>query len=240
MNTKKYIGIFASVICAVTFTVASAAECTIETLNDPTICDEAGLLKLLEKLNDPAAPTAPIEPTAPVVTPTAPTAPVASFGTIPAGFQFTKNLKLGVRDQEVKYLQEFLNSDSATIVSASGAGSAGNETTYFGPATQNAVKKFQTKYGITPVAGYWGIISRTQANSLLSTPVVVVPPVVDPVTPPATDCSNGAAFDPTTGQPCTTSTVPGCLPGYVFSPTTGQACNGTTTPTTPVSNVIAS
>jgi len=236
MNTKKYIGIFASVICAVTFTVASAAECTIETLNDPTICDEAGLLKLLEKLNDPAAPTAPIEPTAPVVTPTA---PVASFGTIPAGFQFTKNLKLGVRDQEVKYLQEFLNSDSATIVSASGAGSAGNETTYFGPATQNAVKKFQTKYGITPVAGYWGIISRTQANSLLSTPVVVEPPVVvdpTPVTP--TDCSNGAAFDPTTGQPCTTSTVPGCLPGYVFSPITGQACSGVSTPTDPTTPVV--
>ncbi|MDD4409160.1 MAG: peptidoglycan-binding protein [Candidatus Pacebacteria bacterium] len=226
MNTKKYIGIFAAVVFAVTFTSANAAtKCTVETLNDQTICDEAGLMELLSSLNSGSTPTTtPTTTEAPVVT----TTPTASFGTIPAGFQFTMNLKLGTRNNEVKYLQEFLNSSSDTTVAVSGAGSTGNETTYFGPATQTAVKKFQTKYGITPVAGYWGAISRAKANELLSQgTTVVVPPVTTP-----TDCSNGAAFDPATGKACTTtSTVEGCAPGAAYSSTTGKPCSGNVTPT---------
>jgi hypothetical protein len=137
-------------------------------------------------------------------------------------------LKLGVRNSEVKNLQVFLNADADTRVAVSGAGSSGNETTYFGAATQSAVKKFQTKYGISPVAGYWGSISRAKANELLNAGTTTTPTT----TPTTTDCSNGAAFDPVTGQPCTTSTIPGCLPGYAFSSTTGQSCTGGATPTT--------
>jgi hypothetical protein len=47
MNTKKYIGILSIAFALTVFASVSAAECTIETLNDPTICDEAGLNKLL-------------------------------------------------------------------------------------------------------------------------------------------------------------------------------------------------
>ncbi len=230
MNTKKYIGIFATAIFAVSFSFVGATACTIETIDDPVICDQAGLMQLLASLNASEETPVVTPGTTPVVTPVV--SPVSSFGTIPAGFQFTKNLKLGVRDNEVKYVQEFLNADADTVVSVSGAGSAGNETTYFGPATQNAVKKFQAKYGITPVAGYWGSISRGKANELLSqasTPVV--PPVVTP-----TDCSTGAAFDPQTGLPCApVSSIPGCQPGYAFSPITGQSCTGeVVTPVDPV------
>ncbi|MCK9393938.1 peptidoglycan-binding protein, partial [bacterium] len=138
MNTKKQISIFASAVFALSVFVSPVfAACTLQTLGE---CDQAGLMSLISGLST-------------TTTTTTTTTPVASFGSIPTGFTFTKNLTLASRGDEVKYLQVFLNSDPATQVAASGVGSAGNETTYFGNATKAAVKKFQTKYGITPVAG---------------------------------------------------------------------------------------
>jgi hypothetical protein len=52
-------------------------------------------------------------------------------------------LKLNSRGKEVKVLQEYLNQNGFTIAS-SGPGSPGNETEFFGPATDNAVKRWQT------------------------------------------------------------------------------------------------
>ena len=86
---------------------------------------------------------------------------------------FTKNLKLGDVDLEVKLLQQFLNTHGFTV-SASGAGSLGKETTKFGYATKAAVIKFQQAYaseilapagfkkGTGMVAGY----TRAELNKL--------------------------------------------------------------------------
>jgi len=82
---------------------------------------------------------------------------------------FTKALSFGNVSSDVKRLQQILNSDSETTVSAAGAGSTGKETTYFGPATKAALQKFQCKYNIvclgTPsTTGYGNLGPKTRAK----------------------------------------------------------------------------
>lgn len=72
----------------------------------------------------------------------------------------SRDLQQGSSGADVKALQVYLNSMSDTKVAASGAGSAGNETMSFGPATKAAVIKLQVKLGVTPAAGYVGAKSR--------------------------------------------------------------------------------
>jgi len=99
------------------------------------------------------------------------------------GFVWTRDLKTGATGADVKELQKFLNSDPDTRVSATGAGSVGMETDYFGPATAAAVSKFQVKYrseilspsGLVNPTGFFGPSTRAKANALNT--VVVVPPV---------------------------------------------------------------
>ncbi len=79
---------------------------------------------------------------------------------------FTADMQVGSKSAQVMALQKLLNSDSSTMVAASGAGSAGMETSTFGPATKAAVMKFQTKYGISPVSGFVGALTRAKLNSL--------------------------------------------------------------------------
>ena len=87
---------------------------------------------------------------------------------------FTQNLKKGSKGGEVMWIQQFLNSMPDTMVSVTGAGSKGNETSTFGPATMAAVIKFQNKYaadiltpvGLTKGTGNWFAGSRAKANAL--------------------------------------------------------------------------
>ncbi|XKT74552.1 MAG: beta strand repeat-containing protein [Patescibacteria group bacterium UBA2163] len=89
-------------------------------------------------------------------------------------FTWTRSLSSGDTGADVMALQKFLNADSATQLAASGAGSPGNETSYFGSVTAAGVAKFQNKYasevlaplGLSAGTGYFGASSRAKANSL--------------------------------------------------------------------------
>lgn len=96
-------------------------------------------------------------------------------------FTWTRDLSSGSTGADVMSLQKFLNSDADTRVAATGAGSMGMETEYYGPATAAAVSKFQVKYraeilspaGLVNPTGYFGPSTRTKANGLcVSAPVV--------------------------------------------------------------------
>jgi peptidoglycan hydrolase-like protein with peptidoglycan-binding domain len=89
-------------------------------------------------------------------------------------YVFSKYLQVGSRGEDVKQLQVLLNQSSDTQVALSGAGSPGNETTYFGPATLKAIIKFQEKHSIEVLApaglirgtGFVGRLTLAKLNKL--------------------------------------------------------------------------
>jgi len=89
-------------------------------------------------------------------------------------YTFTRSLAQGATGADVMNLQKFLNMSADTMVAASGAGSNGMETSYYGPATAAAVSKFQTKYsadilvpvGLTSPTGYFGPSTMAKANAV--------------------------------------------------------------------------
>lgn len=86
------------------------------------------------------------------------TAPVTP-APVMAKVVFTKDLELGDTDADVRALQIFLNTNGF-VVAKSGAGSPGNESTYFGVRTKTALAAFQKTKGIIPAAGYFGPKTR--------------------------------------------------------------------------------
>ena len=91
---------------------------------------------------------------------------VAVASPVPA-FTFTKLLTVNDKSSDVKKLQQFLNSDPATMISSKGTGSPGNETEYFGSLTKEALGKFQLKYHIVESkkdAGYGSLGPKTRAK----------------------------------------------------------------------------
>jgi len=85
---------------------------------------------------------------------------------------YTRNLRQGSTGDDVKALQQFLNKNGF-VISASGDGSLGNETTVYGKATARALAKFQeahadillTPQGLTKGTGIFGPATRKFVNS---------------------------------------------------------------------------
>lgn len=73
---------------------------------------------------------------------------------------FNTNLRLGDKGDEVVALQKGLRKLDCFPKNVKATG-------YFGNVTKNSVATFQTKYNITPAAGYCGPITRKKLNSLL-------------------------------------------------------------------------
>lgn len=96
--------------------------------------------------------------------------------TMPAGsssYTFIRTLRQGMSGADVKRLQECLN-ENGTVITSTGSGSPGNETTYFGARTHAAVIRFQNKYpsqilgpaGISGGTGVVGSLTRGVLNGL--------------------------------------------------------------------------
>lgn len=98
---------------------------------------------------------------------------------------FIGTMGQGASSMQVMELQKFLNSVPGISVSATGAGSVGMETMYYGPATKAAVTAYQNMYanailtplGLSAGTGFAGASTIAHINALCATPVV-------PPTPP--------------------------------------------------------
>lgn len=81
-------------------------------------------------------------------------------------YTFQRDLTIGYTGEDVRQLQIYLNNySSQTQVSFSGAGSKGNETTYFGYLTRQALANFQKLSNINPAVGYFGPITRAYISN---------------------------------------------------------------------------
>jgi len=89
--------------------------------------------------------------------------------------QFNKNMGSGAMLTDVKYLQMLLNQDTDTQIALTGYGSPGQEITYFGEKTRQAIIKFQEKFkdailtplNLTKGTGIVAKNTRDKLNELL-------------------------------------------------------------------------
>ena len=79
--------------------------------------------------------------------------------------QFSRTLDIGSVGEDVRCLQQYLNS-SGTIVSPTGVGSPGRETNQYQSLTQRAVISWQMKNGVSPAVGTFGPVSQAKYREL--------------------------------------------------------------------------
>jgi parallel beta-helix repeat protein len=87
---------------------------------------------------------------------------ISLYYNIPNDFEFTKELKLGDENEDVAYLQIILKEEIGPPIYREDIPATG----YFGKITENTLKAFQKKYGLTET-GKADEITRNKLNSLL-------------------------------------------------------------------------
>jgi len=100
------------------------------------------------------------------------TTTVTTIHTIPQ--LFTRTLRLGMTDTDVKRIQIFLNTQGFTVAQK-GAGSPGRETNYFGQATRAALMRFQQAHkketldpqGLKSPTGLFGMYTMRVVNGMM-------------------------------------------------------------------------
>src|SRR3989344_1483486 len=98
-------------------------------------------------------------------------------GSVGTGYTFNTNLTIGSTGADVVALQDVLVAQNYLTMPA------GVAKGYFGALTRAAVARWQAANGISPAVGYFGIISRTKANSM-GGPIVLPPPGTQPLPQP--------------------------------------------------------
>lgn len=126
------------------------------------IVSTSSLLKMRQMIG--AACNTPV-PTSVVQTTPTPTVKPTTINNTPSPVRFIRNLPFGTRSEAVRQLQIFLNT-RGYVIANQGAGSPGNESTYFGPATRTALSRFQAASGIRPAVGVFGPTTRAYINGL--------------------------------------------------------------------------
>ena len=173
--------------------------------------DQGGGPPLPEQVGDPLPP----EPT--------------RFESPPAAL--TRDLTIGSQGDDVRQLQQYLNSNGCPV-SDTGAGSIGQESTYFGSRTQQAVICYQQKYDINPPQGYVGPLTRAHINARISPqgtttaldegPVIIDAPGMQarvvPRSPAAPSLNPGSATPPVSTLPTLT---PATAPTFTPAPNAG-------------------
>ena len=143
---------------------------------------------------------------------------VVTTSALAADGSVTMTLKKGMKNVQVKYLQQMLNEKGFTVAT-SGAGSVGKETSTFGPATVAAVKKFQAQNKL--VAD--GIFGKKSIAMLSGSPVVPVTPGTPTV--PVTNGVVSVSLASTNPAPGNLATGTASNPVLAFN-----LANGMTTP----------
>lgn len=77
---------------------------------------------------------------------------------------FTRDLELGMKGEDVRALQKFLNG-KGFVITTDGGGSPGQETINFGSLTRKALANYQAANGIAPAAGYFGPKTRAYVST---------------------------------------------------------------------------
>ena len=95
-----------------------------------------------------------------------PTGAEQYLAALPSPAVFTRDLTLSSKGDDVKALQQFLNAQGF-VVAATGAGSVGNESIFFGNLTKAALAKYQSANNISPAVGYFGPKTRVQVKKAL-------------------------------------------------------------------------